>query len=188
MYNEKKILVIINSIGGILMIKQEYEWVKETRQILLKQCKELNKQDLTKEFGFGFQSIKDSLIHIAGCYHAWLGSFVLSETSTPLLTKDEMVEMQIEDIQRYFQQADQYVHAVIEQFNNKLDDMIEKELDWKIGSGLVRKTPHQLLTHSITHEFHHKGQIVVMLRLLGHIPKNTDILSLPEKEFIKNSK
>ncbi|KGR90197.1 damage-inducible protein DinB [Ureibacillus massiliensis 4400831 = CIP 108448 = CCUG 49529] len=167
------------------MIKQEFEWVKQTRQILLDQCKELNEYDLTKEFGFGFQSVKDSLIHIAGCYHAWLGCFVLSETSSPLLTKEEINEMQIDDIQRYFQKADQYVDLVIEQFSNKFDVIIEKELDWKKGSGLVRKTPHQLLIHSITHEFHHKGQIVVMLRLLGYIPKNTDILSLPENEFIK---
>ncbi|MCY9423036.1 DinB family protein, partial [Bacillus paralicheniformis] len=65
----------------------------------------------------------------------------------------------------------------------KFDDFIEKEPSWKAGSGIVKKTPHQLLIHSITHEFHHKGQIVAMLRLLGYIPNNTDILGLPEKEF-----
>lgn len=167
------------------MKKLEYEWVKQTRQILLDQCKELNENDFTKELGFGFQSIRDSLVHVAGCYHAWLGSFALSETTSPLLTKNEINEMQIVDIQRYFQQADKYVDTVFEQFNDNFDDIIEKELSWKIGSGAIRKTPHQLLTHSITHEFHHKGQIVAMLRLLGHVPKNTDILGLPEKEFAK---
>nr|WP_281243085.1 DinB family protein [Gracilibacillus ureilyticus] len=30
----------------------------------------------------------------------------------------------------------------------------------------------------MTHEFHHKGQIAVMLRLLGHTPENTDVLRL----------
>lgn len=166
-----------------MMEKQEYEWIKQTRQILLDQCKELNGNDFTKEFGFGFQSIRDTLVHAAGCYHAWLGSFVLSKTSSPLLTKEEINGMQIEDIQRYFQQANVYVDAVFEQFTDKFDDIIEKEPSWKLGSGAVRKTPHQLLIHSITHEFHHKGQIVAMLRLLGYIPQNTDILGLPEKEF-----
>ena len=55
--------------------------------------------------------------------------------------------MQIDDIQRYFQQADIYVDTVIEQFNDKFDDIIEKDLSWKVGSGVVRKTPHQLLIH-----------------------------------------
>ncbi|WP_251032901.1 hypothetical protein [Bacillus sp. ISL-7] len=62
--------------------------------------------------------------------------------------------MMIDDIQRYFQQADVYVESVFEQFTNKFDEFIEKELSWKAGSGFVRKTPHQLLIHSITHEKH----------------------------------
>lgn len=28
----------------------------------------------------------------------------------------------------------------------------------------------------MTHEFHHKGQIVAMIREMGYIPPNTDIL------------
>lgn len=155
------------------MEKLEYEWVKQTRQILLEQCRELNENDFTKEFEFGFQSIRDSLVHVAGCYHAWLGSFVLSETSSPLLTREEIENMKIDDIQRYFQQADVYVGSIFEQFKNNFDEFIEKEPSWKAGSGFIRKTPHQLLFHSITHEFHHKGQIVAMLRLLGQYSSRT---------------
>ena len=168
----------------MVLVKQEYEWVKQTRQILLDQCKEVNEQEFTKEFEFGFQSIRDSLIHIAGCYHAWLGSFILSQTTSPLLKKEEMQEMQIDDIKDYFIQADNYVEIVIHRFSHKFDEIIEKELAWRADSGLIRKTPHQLLIHSMTHEFHHKGQISVMLRLLGHTPANTDILGLAEKEFV----
>lgn len=160
------------------MNHNEYEWVKQTRQILLDQCRDIQEDELTKVFEFGFQSIRDSLVHVAGCYHAWLGSFVLSEVSSPLITKEVIETMDIEDIQHYFNQADLYVDRVFEQFTGKIDETIEKELSWKMNSGLVRKTPQQLLVHSITHEFHHKGQIVAMLRLLGYTPENTDILGL----------
>ncbi|MFC4403868.1 DinB family protein [Gracilibacillus xinjiangensis] len=160
------------------MEKIDYEWVKQTRQILLEQCSELNESELSREFEFGFQSIRDSLVHVAGCYHAWLGSFVLSETTSPLLTKEVINQMQINDIGQYFQQADRYVEKVVEQSRERFDQMIEKEPSWKKGSGTLRKTPHQLLIHSVTHEYHHKGQIAVMLRLLGYTPENTDILGL----------
>ncbi|MFQ3726888.1 DinB family protein [Staphylococcus equorum] len=160
------------------MNHNEYEWIKQTRQILLDQCRDLQEDELTKVFEFGFQSIRDSLVHVAGCYHAWLGSFVLSEVSSPLITKEVIETMDIEDIQHYFNQADLYVDRVFEQFTEKIDETIEKELPWKMNSGLVRKTPQQLLIHSITHEFHHKGQIVAMLRLLGYTPENTEILGL----------
>jgi len=156
----------------------EYEWVKKTRQILLDQCKELNEAEFRKEFEFGFQSIRDSLVHVAGCYHAWLGSFVLLKTSSPLLTKEAIHTMRVEDIERYFQEADRYVEEVIRNATDTFDELIEREPSWKTTGEVVRKTPRQLLIHSITHEFHHKGQIVTMLRLLGYTPKNTDILVL----------
>ncbi|HEX8506591.1 MAG TPA: DinB family protein [Hymenobacter sp.] len=34
-------------------------------------------------------------------------------------------------------------------------------------------SPLQLFPHVITHEFHHKGQILSMSRLLGHVPVDT---------------
>jgi uncharacterized damage-inducible protein DinB len=37
-------------------------------------------------------------------------------------------------------------------------------------------TPLQLFTHVITHEFHHKGQILTMSRTLGYIPVDTDVI------------
>ena len=37
-------------------------------------------------------------------------------------------------------------------------------------------TPLQLFTHTITHEFHHKGQVLSMSRLLGYVPVDTDVI------------
>jgi uncharacterized damage-inducible protein DinB len=36
-------------------------------------------------------------------------------------------------------------------------------------------TPLQLFTHVMTHEFHHKGQLLSMFRILGHVPPDTDV-------------
>ncbi|MCV9886333.1 DinB family protein [Metabacillus halosaccharovorans] len=71
-------------------------------------------------------------------------------------------------------------------FHYRNNWFIEKEPFWKAGSGFIRKTPYQLLFHSITYESHHKGQIVTMIWLLGHIPRNSDILSLSEKRSYNN--
>lgn len=156
---------------------------KTNKTNFIRPVKELSENEFTKELGFGFQSIRDSLVHIAGCYHAWLGSFLLSKTTSPLKTKEAISVMKMEDIENYFLQADEYVDTVFHTFNGRFDELIEKELSWKTDSGVVKKTPHQLFIHSITHEYHHKGQIVAMLRILGYIPKNTDILGLPERKL-----
>jgi len=41
--------------------------------------------------------------------------------------------------------------------------------------GEVTATPLQLFTHVLTHEFHHKGQIMTMCRILGYTPVETDV-------------
>lgn len=156
----------------------EYEWVKQNRNILLEQCSILNENEFSKEFEFGFLSIKKSLIHIAGCYHAWLGSFVLEKTKTPLFTNEEIEELKINDIKQYFLQADQYIEEILQRNSNEWDNYIEKSPEWNQGNETIKKTVHQLLFHSVTHEYHHKGQIVTMIRMLGYTPNNTDVLFL----------
>ncbi|MCB0535444.1 MAG: hypothetical protein KDD14_24780 [Saprospiraceae bacterium] len=36
--------------------------------------------------------------------------------------------------------------------------------------------PLRLFTHIVTHEFHHKGQILSLSRHLGYTPVDTDIM------------
>ena len=40
------------------------------------------------------------------------------------------------------------------------------------------RSPAFILLHVITHTFHHKGQVVAMLRALGHPAPNTDLQSV----------
>lgn len=155
----------------------EYDWVKQTRHILLAQCRMLSEQELVAESNFGFLSIKATLVHIAGCYHAWIGSFLFAQTKTPIRTEQQVASMTFDDIEQYFEEADAYVANLFSQEVN-WDEPIEKELPWRADSGIVRKSPRQLLMHTVTHEFHHKGQVVAILRQLGHAPQNTDILGL----------
>ncbi|MGE7219424.1 DinB family protein [Priestia koreensis] len=160
------------------MDKLEYEWVKQTRAILLDQCGELTEDEFTKELNVGFQSIRNTLCHTAGCYHAWLGSYVLEATKTPLYSKEEINQMKLEDVRSYFQQADMYMEKVLEQSDEFLNAEMEKKIPWRTESEVIKITPRQLLAHAITHEFHHKGQMVSMIRMLGYIPQNTDVLGL----------
>ncbi|WP_339035373.1 DinB family protein [Mammaliicoccus sciuri] len=160
------------------MKSEEYKWAKQTRNILLNQCSELSDDELSKELGFGFQSIKNTLIHIAGCYHAWLGAFVLENTENPLFTNEIISDLNIEDIKTYFEEADTYVYQVLKMPEKELQKPLYKKLIWNSNDKVFNKTPQQLLFHSVTHEYHHKGQIVTMLRMLGYTPQNTDVLML----------
>jgi uncharacterized damage-inducible protein DinB len=158
------------------MIRTEYEWVKQTRQELLDFCSTIDSNDFTRHMGFGWQSIRDSLVHVADCYCAWLGSFVLLKTKSPLTSKEDLFVLEINDIRLRFEQVDSYVNEVFETYSFQLDEPIIREIPWRTSGEVISMTSRKLLLHVMTHEFHHKGQIVAMARQLGYEPPNTDVL------------
>jgi uncharacterized damage-inducible protein DinB len=43
-------------------------------------------------------TVRDSLIHIADCYIAWLGSFVLLKTMKPITPKEDLQKFNLDEI------------------------------------------------------------------------------------------
>ncbi|MFP5112979.1 DinB family protein [Bacillaceae bacterium C204] len=160
----------------MILNQKEYEWVRQTRLTLLDYCKELNHYDFTRQNGYGWESVRDSLIHIADCYIAWLGSFVLLKTKKPITPKDERQNLRLEDIKIRFEQVDSFVNEVFKLYGKQLSEPIQRKIPWRDETEIVTFTPGKLVMHTITHEFHHKGQIVAMIRQMGYEPPNTDVL------------
>ncbi|WP_440603879.1 DinB family protein [Bacillus sp. GB_SG_008] len=158
------------------MHKNEYEWVKQTRSVLLDFCKELEPNDFTRQMGFGWQSVRDTMVHIADCYNAWLGSFVLLKTKKPLTSKEDLQQLSLIEIKVRFEHIDSLVNEVFEVLAHHMDEPIQREIPWREEGETLSITPGKLITHAITHEFHHKGQISAMIRQMGYEPPNTDVL------------
>ncbi len=62
-----------------------------------------------------------------------------------------------------------YLEALTEQQLNT--PLTERPAEW---AGDLQ-SPAFILLHIITHAFHHKGQVVAMLRILGHPAPDTDL-------------
>ncbi|MFB7140374.1 DinB family protein [Gottfriedia sp. NPDC056225] len=156
---------------------KEYNWVKENRETLLNFCSELKQEDFTSKLdGFGFQSVRESLLHMAECYIAWIGSFILLKTKKPITPKENIVNISLEDIRSRFELADLYVSELYGMPIDDLNKPIIRTIPWRNSNEEISFTPMKLLIHTITHEYHHKGQIVAMARQMGYIPPNTDVL------------
>ncbi|MDM5155270.1 DinB family protein [Bacillus sp. DX1.1] len=166
------------------MHQNEYEWVRQTRGVLLDFCSELEPNDFTRQMdGFGWHSMRDTLVHIADCYNAWLGSFVLLKTKKPLTSKEDLLQLGLDEIKIRFEHVDSLVNEVFEVFEvfaHHMGEPIQREIPWRKESEMLSITPSKLLMHAITHEFHHKGQIVAIVRQMGYEPPNTDVLGTRE--------
>lgn len=79
----------------------------------------------------------------------------------------------IQQLRHRFMLADEAVDRFLDTFDSRWFDNISNEVKWQDTPWST--TPLWRLTHTETHEFHHKGQIVSMARHLGYEPPNADV-------------
>ena len=151
--------------------RQQYELVQDSRAVLLAYCKTISQADFIEQnssFGRG-GSIKNLLVHIVNTYLFWVGNTTLKNT---LEFIGYEANLNLSRIVPLFEEVDKVMHMFIELLEKSELDQISYELNG------VRSTadPFKVFSHLITHEFHHKGQILSMSRHLGYIPVDTDIM------------
>ena len=119
--------------------------------------------------GFGHPSIWKQLIHILNCEEGWIHD-LRSETFAgwPEENFPAMTDL-LAAKDRIREQTRTYVRGLTEEQLNTT--LTERPPDW----GGELRSPAFILLHVITHAFHHKGQIVAMLRILGYPAPDTDL-------------
>lgn len=158
------------------VLKQQYGFIRSTREILFEFLEQIPLRELqTKVLGFGSGSIIKTHIHVADCYRYWLGSFASGQKRADFsfATNYEIEHGDVEQVRNRFALADETVDRFLDTFNSRWLEYIANEVKWQEDPWST--TPLWLLTHTETHEFHHKGQIVAMTRHLGYEPPNTDL-------------
>jgi uncharacterized damage-inducible protein DinB len=154
------------------LLSAQYNEIKGARSALFAYCESMKQTDLFKPVEvFNNSSIADLLVHNANTYISWINNFGLDGNS-PFYKTESFKNLG--EIKSLFEKVDQMVADLLEKFQGDYEQPL---------TGLVKhrgfkltKTPLQLYTQAVTHEFHHKGQIVTMSRLLGYTPVDTDVI------------
>lgn len=162
------------------MDRVTYDWVRQSRSVLLDFCGELKPEDFTRQLdGFGWSSVRKTLVHVADCYNGWLGSFVLGRYNSPFTLDDELEHIDLHRVVRRFEVVDALVNDFFDEFDDLLVQPLHRTIPWREPETLT-VAPFKLFMHTVTHEFHHKGQIVSMIRHMGYVPPDTDLLRTRE--------
>lgn len=153
-------------------LPQLYEWVRQTREVLFTYCESLPAElYVTTHPGFGHGSIRATHLHVADCYDHWLANFGLREGRSRYKPEDYP---DLAAVRRAFAAADATVQRFLARYGASLDESVTNSVRWQPEPLTVPAL--WLLSHSITHEFHHKGQIASLGRILGHPAPDTDLL------------
>jgi uncharacterized damage-inducible protein DinB len=119
--------------------------------------------------GFGHPSVWKQLMHILTCEEGWIHDLQNKPFASwhpedcPTIGALQASKNRIREATRIY-----LGNLTEEQLNTPLP---ERPPDW---GGEIR-SPAFILLHVITHAFHHKGQVVAMLRILGYPAPDTDL-------------
>ncbi len=155
-----------------MLVAKQYDLVKSARDVLITYCETFLHVDYLKELAlFQQKSIRDMQVHIANIYIHWLGRFAMN-ADIPYLEEKEIGSAFA--MRGRFDVLDQLVYRFMQAFGEQWQDPFTKTIPGDTGQ--LTTTPLTVFTHVITHEFHHKGQLLTMGRLLGYTPPDTDII------------
>lgn len=150
-------------------MKEQYGLVKDSRKVLFEYCNSIPDEDFINQntsFGRG-GSIRNLLVHIANTYQYWIANIGLRK-NIPYDPYDSITN--ISETIQLFNSVDSFMIDFIKTIDS--NTIIHFEIN-----GVKNETnPFKLFTHVITHEFHHKGQVLSISRHLGYTPVDTDIL------------
>jgi uncharacterized damage-inducible protein DinB len=152
---------------------KQYQLVKEAREVLFDFCESIGWNNYIQAVeNFGQGNIRDTQAHIVNAYIHWIGNFALQKKLPyiAIATINSFQEMRNE-----YHKIDSLMEEFINRFGKKEDEMITNTLG---KHGEITLSVLAVFTHVLTHEFHHKGQMVSMARILGHVPPDTDLIRL----------
>ncbi|WP_404447713.1 DinB family protein [Sutcliffiella horikoshii] len=155
------------------LFQSQYDWIRRTREPLFTYCEGMSHADYVKEMeAFGGDSIRNLHVHIATCYHFWLGTHGLGKT---IAKTDPQDIKTVQDMRELFHKTDEIVEGFLRKYEGNWDHIIPYTL--KSSGETLDFSALWLFTHTITHEFNHKGQMVKIGRQLGYIPPDTDLIA-----------
>ena len=139
-----------------------HQWATERT---LESCEKLSFEELTKDLGGSFPSLRETLVHCLFADGVWF-----HRVQGLAYTKPKPEDFSsVSDLKAAWQPLFTSWIGLIDQTDP------EKVLQYSALDGQPFKSSfEEIVRHVVNHGSYHRGQVAMMLRLLGHAPIQTD--------------
>lgn len=158
-------------------LKQLYDYGYWANGKLFDVAAKLTPEEFTRPVAGGWGSVRTTLVHTMSAEWGWLGRSGGKERGPRLDPEKfptfESVIEQWEAIRGY----------VLEFLATLSDDDLNRRVDFALDGHALSMSVAEMMSHAMVHGIHHRGQVALLLRQLGHVPGNFDLLFYyPEKQ------
>lgn len=146
----------------------QYNW--QIREDWFKWCETISYEELTKKRMGGMQSIIHNLFHVIDCEQIWVNQM----QGTPVIIKDINRISSLNDVKTFSDLTKPVTEGFIKSHTFEAEDRI---LVVKSRNGTTNSFSYdKIITHILSHEIHHIGQLSVWSREIGLKPVSSDLI------------
>jgi uncharacterized damage-inducible protein DinB len=156
------------SVKDLQLLFDYSYWANEQLFAVLAQ---LSPEQFTKTVAGSYGSLRNTMVHMLSAEWGWLDRCGGARRGPALNAIDYPT---LNSVVLRWREVEAYVREWLSMLR---DEDIDREIDFALGNG-PRQTMRlgQLMQHAAIHGVHHRGQISMMLRMLGYTPGNFDML------------
>jgi uncharacterized damage-inducible protein DinB len=143
------------------------------RDRVLAAAERLTPDQLTRDLGSSFRSVRDTLVHIYAAEWAWCGRWN-GQAPTSLVPSDLFPD--VASLRAKWAELEPNVRAVLDRMSRQ---GLDRVVDYKMLNGEPRSSIFwHMVQHVVNHASYHRGQVTTMLRQLGaEPPQGMDLIS-----------
>ncbi|MHA1942867.1 MAG: DinB family protein [Candidatus Thorarchaeota archaeon] len=140
-----------------------------SREPLLQTLEQLDSEEFLKKTGADKGSIRDILVHLMNAERFWIAT--LKDTKTEKSEPEDFQDMQSIRV------AWSRVASDTEEFiRNLVEERLQHVRSVRAGNQTISFTVAKALLHMTTHETHHRGFLIGLIRQLGLEPPDVNML------------
>ena len=154
-----------------------YDYAYWANKKLLNVVAQLSSEEFTRIIGGSYGSIRNTLVHTLSAEWGWLERCGGPPRGARLKAEDFPTPSSVIS-------AWDKVEGFVRQYLSTLtDDDLTPDVEYAFGQGPKHAIQRgHLLQHAANHGVHHRGQVALMLRMIGHAPGDFDILFYEEEK------
>jgi uncharacterized damage-inducible protein DinB len=160
-------------------IQHLYDYSCWANDRLLAVVSELSPDQFTQIVAGSYGSIRNTLVHILSAEWGWLDRCGGPPRGQRLKAEDFPT---VESLKELWTRVQGDMRALLASLT---EADLARHVDFAFGTGPKQSIPRgDLLQHVIVHAVHHRGQVALLLRLLGYTPGDFDLLFYPAENPI----
>jgi len=152
-------------------LERLYDYGYWANEKLFRVISELSPEEFARPVAGSYESIRNTMVHVLSAEWGWLSRCGGPERGPRLSGADYPTVARLLEA---WSKVERYVRAFLSQLE---DEDLARNVEYVNDRGEKRSMPlGELMHHAAIHGVHHRGQVALLLRALGHTPGNFDVL------------